>query len=134
MMREPDFTHHAVERLKAWARALKRDVTALALALRDPRTPWTAKALAALVVAYALSPIDLIPDFVPVLGYLDDLILLPLGIALVVRLIPKPLMRELRERAASMERLPKRWSGAIIVIIVWIILAVTIGVGLLSLS
>src|SRR3712207_244357 len=76
-----------IDRAKAWARMIKRDVVALWLAARHPRTPWYAKVAAAMVAAYALSPIDLIPDFVPVLGYLDDLLIVPLGILLVVKLI-----------------------------------------------
>jgi uncharacterized membrane protein YkvA (DUF1232 family) len=76
------------ERLKRWAGTLKRDVHALYLASRDPRVPWYAKAIGIAVAAYAASPIDLIPDFIPVIGYLDDLIIVPLGIALVIRLIP----------------------------------------------
>jgi uncharacterized membrane protein YkvA (DUF1232 family) len=81
---------------KSWAREVKRDVVALYLAARDPRTPLIAKLVAAGVAAYALSPIDLIPDFIPVLGYLDELVILPLGILLVVRLIPPELMAEFR--------------------------------------
>src|SRR6266852_5354025 len=77
-------------------RALKRDVVAIALAVRDPRVPWYAKAVGVCVVAYALSPIDLIPDFVPVLGYLDDLVLVPLGLLLVLRLIPVDVLAEHR--------------------------------------
>jgi uncharacterized membrane protein YkvA (DUF1232 family) len=73
------------DKLRGWARGIKRDVMALWLAARDPRTPWYAKAVAATVAAYALSPIDLIPDFIPVLGYLDDLIIVPLGIVLAVK-------------------------------------------------
>lgn len=88
-------------RLRRWAGIVMRDAAALALAARDPRTPWYAKLVAMLVVAYALSPIDLIPDFIPVLGWLDDLILLPLGVLLVIRLMPKPLMAELRRKAAG---------------------------------
>ena len=101
-------------RLKDWARSIKRDVIALFLAARDPRTPWYAKVAAGLVAAYALSPIDLIPDFIPVLGYLDDLILVPIGIWVVVRLIPADLMREFRADAARMEAQaeePRRRSG-----------------------
>ena len=79
--------------VRRWARALVRDVHAVALAARDPRVPWYAKALALAVAAYALSPIDLIPDMIPVLGYLDDLLIVPLGLALVVRMIPAPLAR-----------------------------------------
>lgn len=89
------------ERLRRWANTLKREGAVLALAARDPRTPWYAKALAALVVAYALSPIDLIPDFIPVIGWLDDLLLVPLGLWLALRLIPRPLMAEFRLRASG---------------------------------
>jgi uncharacterized membrane protein YkvA (DUF1232 family) len=90
--------------LDSWkrrARLLKQDVQAVALAYQDPRTPWYACLLAVAVVAYALSPVDLVPDFVPVLGYLDDLILLPLGVALVVKLVPPLVMADCRERVAS---------------------------------
>lgn len=104
------------QRLKDWARGIKRDVTAVALAARDPRVPWYVKALAVLVVAYALSPIDLIPDFIPVLGYLDDVVLVPLGIILVIRLMPDGLMTEYRAQAEAIGRLPKnRLAGAVIV-------------------
>src|SRR6478672_4265846 len=85
--------------LKIWARALRRDVHALYLAARDPRVPWYAKALAIAVAAYATSPIDLIPDFIPVLGYLDDLIIVPLGLALAIRLVPPHVLEECRARA-----------------------------------
>jgi uncharacterized membrane protein YkvA (DUF1232 family) len=105
-----------LEHWKKWARAIKRDAHALYLAARDPRVPWYAKALALAVAAYAASPIDLIPDFVPVLGYLDDLIIVPLGIALVIRLIPAPIMAEHRALAdAAMERPVSRTAAAIIV-------------------
>ncbi len=115
------------ERLRAWAKTIKRDIVALYLATRDPRTPWYAKAVAVGVVAYALSPIDLIPDFISVLGYLDDLILVPLGILLVVRLIPPELMAEFRHRAANEEaRLPIRWIGAAIIISLWLSIAVAV--------
>ena len=112
------------DRLKKWARYVKRDVLALYLAARDPRVPWYAKALAALVAAYALSPIDIIPDFIPVLGYLDDLILLPLGIAAVVRLIPDEVMADLRTQAE--ERIltrPRSWVGASVVVLLWVVVA-----------
>ncbi len=110
-------------RVKDWARSIKRDVIALFLAARDPRTPWYAKAAAGLVAAYALSPIDLIPDFIPVLGYLDDLILVPAGIWLVVRLIPVDLMHELRAQAARMDARPTSRAGTAIVVVAWIALA-----------
>lgn len=87
--------------LKTWARALKRDVKALWIAARDPRVPWHAKAVAGAVTAYAISPIDLIPDFIPILGQLDDLIIVPAGLWLAIRLIPPPLMAEFRERAGG---------------------------------
>ncbi|HEX2727646.1 MAG TPA: DUF1232 domain-containing protein [Beijerinckiaceae bacterium] len=109
-----------VASLKTWARAVKLDVTALWIAARDRRTPWYAKAAAAAVAAYALSPIDLIPDFVPVLGYLDDLIIVPLGILLAVRLIPDQLMREFRQEAVLRQRLPGSYVGAIIIAAIWI--------------
>jgi uncharacterized membrane protein YkvA (DUF1232 family) len=86
-------------RLKDWARAIKRDVVALYIAGRDPRVPRYVKLAAMAIAAYALSPIDLIPDFIPVLGYLDEVILLPVAIALVIRMIPDPLMTEFRAEA-----------------------------------
>jgi uncharacterized membrane protein YkvA (DUF1232 family) len=110
-----------MEGLKAWARALKRDVVALWLAARDPRTPLAAKLLAGLVAAYALSPIDLIPDFIPVLGYLDDLLLLPVGIWLAVRLIPAELIAEFRAAAVVRER-PRSLVGAVAVAAAWLAL------------
>src|SRR5688572_10717316 len=85
--------------LRTRARALKSETLALYLAARDPRVPWFAKLLAALIVAYALSPIDLIPDFIPILGYLDDLIIIPLGIAAVLRMVPAEVMNDCRTRA-----------------------------------
>ena len=88
-------------RIKEWARAITRDVHALHLAARDPRMPWHAKALALVIAAYALSPIDLIPDFVPVLGHLDELILLPLAILLAVKLVPAEVMAEHRATALA---------------------------------
>ena len=110
-----------LKRLKAWARALKRDVVALWLAARDPRTPLAAKLLAGVVAAYALSPIDLIPDFIPVLGYLDDLLLVPAGIWLAVRLIPAGLLEEFRAAALARER-PRSLVGAAAVGAVWVAL------------
>jgi uncharacterized membrane protein YkvA (DUF1232 family) len=109
--------------IQQWARTLKRDAMALYLAARDPRVPWYAKALAACVAAYAFSPIDLIPDFIPVLGYLDDLILVPLGIALAIRLIPPALLEEHREHAAArIARRPVSRIGALVIIAVWVAL------------
>lgn len=107
-------------KLKDWARIAKRDVHALYLASRDPRTPWPAKALALCVAGYALSPIDLIPDFIPVLGYLDDVILVPLGILAVVRLIPPEVMAEHRAAAALASERPVSRTAAAVVICVWV--------------
>lgn len=108
--------------LRAWARSVKRDVVALALAARDPRVPWKAKVVAVAVAAYALSPIDLIPDFIPVLGYLDDLVIVPAGILLAVRLVPPELMVEFRETASRGGARPDlgRWGAALIVAL-WVI-------------
>ncbi|MCW5718177.1 MAG: DUF1232 domain-containing protein [Bauldia sp.] len=118
-------------RLRQWARAIKRDVIALYLAARDPRVPWYAKALSAAVAAYALSPIDLIPDFIPVLGYLDDLIIVPLGILAAVRLIPPTLMAEHRAAAAEIAARPVSRTGAAVIIIVWIAAALLVALLLL---
>jgi uncharacterized membrane protein YkvA (DUF1232 family) len=114
-----------VERLKSWARALKRDVVALWLAARDPRTPTGAKLVAGLVAAYALSPIDLIPDFIPVLGYLDDLLLVPAGIWLAVRMIPDELLAEFRAAASARER-PRSLAGAAAIAGLWLLIGVTL--------
>jgi uncharacterized membrane protein YkvA (DUF1232 family) len=111
------------ETIRKWAAALRRDVAALILAVRDPRTPPAARIVAALVVAYALSPIDLIPDFVPVLGYLDDLIIVPLGLALVLRLIPAALMAEYRANAVHRPVSRLGWVGLVIVLMLWVGLA-----------
>ena len=106
---------------KARAKALKTEIHALMIASRDPRTPWTAKMLAVFVLAYAFSPIDLIPDFIPVLGYLDDLILLPLGIALVIRLIPDNVMDEARQTATQADERTPAWVGAVLIVLIWLI-------------
>jgi uncharacterized membrane protein YkvA (DUF1232 family) len=113
----------SVDRLKSWARSVKRDVHALYLAGRDPRVPWYAKALAAVVAAYALSPLDLIPDFIPVVGYLDDLILVPLGILVVIRLIPSEVMAEHRATAAAAaaQDRPVSRVAAGVIICVWVV-------------
>lgn len=117
-----------IARLVAWGRRLKRELDAVSLAIRDPRVPWQAKALGALVLAYAFSPIDLIPDFIPVLGYLDDAILVPIGIWLVLRLIPPAVMEDARRRAADSrsDRRPRSWVGAALVVTAWVGLAVVL--------
>ena len=109
-----------IERLKSWARLIKRDVHAIYLASRDPRVPWHAKALAVAVAGYALSPIDLIPDFIPVLGYLDDLIIVPLGIMLVLKLIPQEIMAEHREAAAVALDRPVSRAAACVIVGIWV--------------
>ena len=112
---------------KGWARRVRQDVAALWIAARDPRTPILAKVAAGAVAAYALSPVDLIPDFVPVLGYLDDLLIVPAGVMLAVRLVPAPLMAEFREAAAKREgRLVSR-AGLAVIIVIWLL----VGFGLL---
>ena len=110
-----------LEQLKTRASSLKKDVFAVYLAAKDPRTPWYAKGLVLLIVAYALSPIDLIPDFVPVLGYLDDLIIVPVGIWLAIRLIPSEVLTEARVAATSegMDRSIGKF-GLAIIIFLWL--------------
>jgi uncharacterized membrane protein YkvA (DUF1232 family) len=107
-------------KLKDWARAIKRDVHAIYLAARDPRVPWYAKALALCVAGYALSPIDLIPDFIPGFGYLDDLIIVPLGIVAVVKLIPPEIMAEHRASAAIASERPISLTAAVVIVVIWI--------------
>jgi uncharacterized membrane protein YkvA (DUF1232 family) len=114
-------------RIKTWARKLKRDSHAIYLASRDPRVPWYAKALAIAVAAYALSPIDLIPDFIPVIGYLDDLFIVPLGIWLVVSLIPDEIMVECRAKADAAAQRPVSKAGMIAIIVMWIVAAIVLG-------
>src|SRR6187200_736557 len=109
---------------KSWAREVKRDVVALYLAARDPRTPLIAKLVAAGIAAYALSPIDLIPDFIPVLGYLDDLILIPLAMLLAVRLVPADLMIEFRAEADLRTERPVSRAAAAVIVALWIASAV----------
>jgi uncharacterized membrane protein YkvA (DUF1232 family) len=115
-----------LDRLKDWARAIKRDVHALWLAARDPRTPWYAKALAFGIAAYALSPIDLVPDFIPVAGYLDEVILLPLAIMLAVRLVPAEVLAEHRATAAAANGRPISRFAAVSVVTVWVLVAAAI--------
>jgi uncharacterized membrane protein YkvA (DUF1232 family) len=105
--------------LKDWARYLKRDAHAVYLAARDRRTPWYAKALAICVAGYALSPIDLIPDFVPILGYLDEVVIVPLGILAVVKLIPPEVMAEHRAAAAIAAERPVSRTAAIVIALIW---------------
>ena len=112
--------------LQERARHLKAETWALYLAARDPRTPWYAKLLVAGIVAYAFSPIDLIPDFVPVLGYLDDLVLIPLGIAWAIQLVPPAVLVECRAQVQEtvQARKPVSWVAGAMIIVMWLILAV----------
>ena len=105
---------------RQWARRIKRDVVALWIAARDPRVPLTAKLVAGAVAAYALSPIDLIPDFIPVLGYLDDIIIVPLGILLAVKLVPPALMEAFRQEATRRAGRPVSRAGAAAVVVLWL--------------
>jgi len=115
-----------LDRMRKRARRLKTEIYALYLAYRDPRVPWYARLFAAGVLAYAFSPIDLIPDFIPIIGFLDDLILVPLGIVLALRMIPTPVMAECRQRAAETlrEGRPTNWLAASVIIAIWLVLAV----------
>ena len=112
----------AFEGWKTKARKLKLEVYALYIASKDRRVPWYARVIAIAVVAYAFSPIDLIPDPIPVLGYLDDLILIPLGIALVIKLIPAEVMQDCREKAALTMKAgkSKNWVAGGIIILIWV--------------
>jgi uncharacterized membrane protein YkvA (DUF1232 family) len=110
-----------LEKWKQWARIIKRDAHAVFLAARDPRVPWYARFLAIVVAAYALSPIDLIPDFIPVLGYVDDLIIVPAGIALVIRLIPADIMAQHREMAIAAQDRPVSRAAAATIILIWVV-------------
>lgn len=116
----------AFEKLKRWASRLKAEVYALYLAYKDPRVPVYARVFAAVVVGYAFSPIDLIPDVIPIVGYLDDLVLVPLGVALAIRMIPAPVLAECRERAREViaRGKPVNKVAAAVIVAVWVALAV----------
>ena len=123
----------AIEKWRASTKRLRAETFAIYLAYRDPRVPWYAKAFAALVVGYAFSPIDLIPDFIPILGYLDDLILVPAGIALAMRMIPHEVMEEARVRSveAMTAGRPINRYAAIVVVLIWLSLA-AIGIAIVA--
>lgn len=123
-----------ISKAKIWAKSLKRDIVALWLAASDTRVPWHAKAVAGAVAAYALSPIDLIPDFIPVLGYLDDLLIVPLGIMLAIRLVPTEVMTELRAEAARRIERPSGWTGLIFILAVWLICIIFLALALRKLA
>jgi uncharacterized membrane protein YkvA (DUF1232 family) len=114
----------AVGRLKRWAGRLKAEIYALYLAYRDPRVPLYARVFAACVVAYAFSPIDLIPDPIPLLGYLDDLVLIPLGVTLAIKMIPTPVLAECREKARrEIKERPANRTAAVVIVVLWLSLA-----------
>lgn len=123
MARISEFIRHAIRVVVDWARDLKRDIAALWIAARDTRTPWPPKLLAGLIVAYALSPVDLIPDFIPVIGYLDDLIFVPLGLWLTIKMMPAELMADFRRRATDMGPRPKSYAGLVFIGVIWLIAA-----------
>ena len=116
----------AIEAWKQRARQLRVETYAVYLAYKDPRTPWYARVFAACVVGYAFSPIDLIPDPIPVLGYLDDLVLVPLGVALALRMIPPTVLAECREKAQAVmsQGKPTNWTAAGVIVTIWLLLAV----------
>jgi uncharacterized membrane protein YkvA (DUF1232 family) len=115
-----------LERWRQTARHLRREVYALYFAVRDPRVAWYAKALAACVVAYAFSPIDLIPDPIPVLGYVDDLVLIPLGVLAVRALIPPAILADCREKAGQLGAKPRNWTAAGVIAAIWLLLAAAV--------
>jgi len=125
-MTEKSDHHSLLQKLKKRANTLKRDLFALYLAYKDPRTPWHAKIFSRLVVAYAFSPIDLIPDFIPILGYLDDLVLVPLGISIALTMIPLEVMTECRQRAQEEMSTgkPVNRAAAAVIILIWVGLAI----------
>ena len=112
-----------IEKLKNWARQIKRDTVAVYFAARDPRTPLLVRCFAVAIAAYALSPIDLIPDFIPIIGYLDDLLIVPLGLMLVIRLLPPDVLSDSREKANALLARPKSYVTAIVVVCVWLLCA-----------
>ncbi|MFK2825128.1 YkvA family protein [Bacillus sp. B190/17] len=117
-----------LSKLKSYARKLKQNLFVLYLSYKDSRTPWYAKVVAICVVAYAFSPIDLIPDFIPILGYLDDLIIVPLGISLALKLIPLHVIEDNREKAEEMKKngKPKNWFVGILFLLIWLLVVVWI--------
>jgi uncharacterized membrane protein YkvA (DUF1232 family) len=130
-IRPPPVTAAVLARLKGWARALKAQIFTVYLVARDPATPWAARVVAGLTLAYALSPIDLIPDFIPVLGLLDDLLVVPLGLWLALRLTPAAVRErcaaQARERFAAGQRLPRQRAAAVAIVLVWLAAALALG-------
>lgn len=121
------FGQSASGSLREWARQLKRQTLTLYYAVRDPRTPWYAKAVAGLIVAYAVSPIDLIPDFIPILGYLDEVVLLPAAIWFALKLVPSEALRAARQKAEQTSERPTSTAAAVVIISIWVVLAALFG-------
>ncbi|WP_242225392.1 YkvA family protein [Bacillus cereus group sp. BfR-BA-01380] len=123
-----------IQKMKKWARNVKKQLLVLFLAYRDKRVPWYAKLFTMLVVAYAFSPIDLIPDFIPILGYLDDLILVPLGVYLALKLIPEEVLEDCKRKIEeeSLVNKPKNWITAFLIVYIWLIVFIWIGKLVLS--
>lgn len=121
--------HHWLARAKSAAKEIKRNIYALYLACQDPRVPWHAKLFALCVVAYVFSPIDLIPDFIPILGYVDDLVLVPIGITIAVRMIPAAVMEDSRAKAEEVRRngKPRNWFAAAVFIAIWALFTLWLG-------
>ena len=115
-------TPSLIGRMKTWARSIKRDVVTVYFAARDPQAPMLLRIMAGLVAAYALSPIDLIPDFIPVLGYLDDLLIVPLGLLLVMRLMPEAVLNNARIKADALMARPRSWLAAASFVLIWLLL------------
>jgi uncharacterized membrane protein YkvA (DUF1232 family) len=122
-MNAPSADVREASTLRRWARSLKQQALIVYYAARDPRTPWPVRLLALAVAAYAFSPIDLIPDFIPVLGYLDDLILIPLGVALVVRWVPADVMADAKAKAHATAQRPTSRGMAVLIVALWLALA-----------
>ena len=117
----------AIARLRAWARLIMRDTLAVYFAARDPRTPGLVRILAIAIAAYAFSPIDLIPDFIPVLGYLDDLLIVPTGLFLVIKLLPPTVLKDTRAQASAVTRHPTSFNAGVVVVCVWFLSVAAIG-------
>ena len=113
--------------LSEWAKGIKQQTLVAYFAARDARTPWLVRLLALLVAAYALSPIDLIPDFIPVLGYLDDLIIVPIGLVVVLRLVPEEVKQSARGRAAALASRPTSRAMAMVIVAIWLLVAGVLG-------
>lgn len=114
------------DKIKTWARSLKRQIFILYFACKDERVPWHAKAFTACVVAYAFSPIDIIPDFIPILGYLDDVILVPIGIMIALKMIPKNVLTDCEVKAEEMMKngKPKNWIVGSLIVMIWVLIII----------